>query len=128
MSDTTRVNQSMKTLKAESMLLALSNNLDKNFVQRIVNASDYSTIKNPDGTTSSHLMRNEIVGGKYIVFPEIVQDKNTGKLFKPTNPVDYALEHNEFIEFRTMEEAGEFAKNGYKKFFNIAKRSNNEFK
>ena len=100
-----------------------STNKDKNFIQRIVNPDKYPSIKNQDGTYSTHKMGSAEVDGKYIAFPMIVQMKD-GKMHEFENSRDaikYALQNNEYVSFKSQEEANSFSENGYKKGTNLEK-------
>jgi hypothetical protein len=83
-----------------------------NFEQRIQNPIE--TIKNPDGTTSTHKMMSWESDGKYYAAPTIVEQN--GKLVEltPDAAIDYAFKNNEFKEFKTDQEAKDYANNGYK--------------
>ena len=106
-----------QTLAGDPMDSVINQNLDKNFIQRIINANKSPELKNADGSVSSHIMESGEVDGKFIAYPTVVQDK-AGKLVKPDDPVEYALKNNEYVEFKTDAEAKQFANNGYKKYFN----------
>jgi len=85
----------------------------KNFEKRALNPSQ--SIKNPDGTTSTHKMASAEVDGKYIAFPTIVE--KDGKLVELSvdDAIDYALKNDEFRSFKTEKESQEYAEGGYKK-------------
>ena len=108
--------------KNNNILELLLQNQDKNFVQRIFDTNKYPQRQNADGSSSSHLMAHETIeGGRSIAFPILVQGKYAPNLFMPKNPIEYALENNEYIEFNSLEEAGDFSMDGYKEFFDYDK-------
>ena len=84
-----------------------------NFEQRIANPTE--TIKNADGTESTHKMMSFEADGKFYAAPTIV--KQNGKLVElsPKDAIDYAFKNKEFKEFKTDQEARDYANNGYKK-------------
>ena len=91
----------------------MESNKEKNFIKRYLDPDKYPSIKNNDGSESTHLMASS----DNIVFPMIVQKAN-GKLEKFSNwkdAYDYAIKNNEFIEMPTEQDAQWFAENGYKK-------------
>jgi hypothetical protein len=92
----------------------LQANREKNFVQRITNASDWPVIQNPDGSYSSHRMGSAEVGGRNIAFPTLVYDPSTNALRAPADPVAEAIRSREYIEFPTPAAAERFASGGYK--------------
>ena len=106
-----------KTQDPYGFLELLLGNQNKNFVQRILNAQDYPSQTHPDRTTSSHLMASGEAEGKHIAFPTLVQDRHSQQLFSPKNPIKYAMENNEFLEFDNQKTAELFAKDGYKEYF-----------
>lgn len=100
-------------------------NKDKNFVQRILNPDKFPVMENPDGTTSSHQMASWEMDGKGIVAPTIFYDENTGKLFKPEDPLQEAMKRGEYIQFNDPQEAERFAANEYKIGTGIGKPKQN---
>ena len=72
----------------------LTENTNLNFVKRILNPA--LTLKNEDGTTSTHLMTSSNVEGLEYVYPLIVE-KTPGKLTKlsPEEAFKYSLEKGE---------------------------------
>lgn len=86
---------------------------DKNFVQRILNPENYPSIDNGDGTYSTHRMSYGEIDGKQIVFPNIIQNKNTNQLTEltPNDAFKYAVQNNEYIPFNKPETADWFSKN-----------------
>ena len=73
--------------------------------------------KNEDGTESTHLMRRELVDGKWVVFPSLFQEKDGswkdmskeegwGNIYKE------AKKRGEVYEFNNVEEATNFADKG----------------
>jgi len=94
----------------------LNKNKDKNFIQRILNPFIFPNLDLGNNVSGTHLMASGEFDNKFIVYPEIVQDKNTGKLIKLSSDeaFNYALQNKEYLEFSNSEEADWFAKN-YKK-------------
>ena len=92
----------------------------KNFVQRILSPDSYGSIPVPDmgkGKTGTHLMGYASVGSgdktEYVVFPNIVQDPNSGELIRFSDwhqALNYAMSSGEYIPFQTAEEADWFGK------------------
>ena len=91
----------------------LQENSKLNFVQRILQPELYPHLDNGDGTVSTHLMADAEVEGTPIVFPTIIHDLRTDTLKRLS--MDEALQHaiktNQYIEFKTPEEANWFAQN-----------------
>lgn len=107
------------TEKSDKNLEALRKNRRLNFVDRIVNANQYPTRPNPDGSSSTHLMAWGTADGKNVAFPTLVYDKNSKSLIEPENPFAYAMEHKEYIPFDDPSQAEDFAAGGYKEGFNM---------
>ncbi|SRR5580765_4981730 len=100
--------------EAEAMRQTLRANSGKNFVQRVLNASDWPVVQNPGGGYSSHRMGSAEVEGKNIAFPTLVYDQSTNALTAPADPVREAMKTGEYIEFPDPAAAERFANNGYK--------------
>lgn len=96
------------------MQAVLQANREKNFVQRITNASDWPVVQNPGGSYSSHRMGSAEVNGRNIAFPTLVYDPATNALRAPADPVAEAIRTREYIEFPTPVAAERFASGGYK--------------
>jgi hypothetical protein len=84
-----------------------------NFERRIMNPS--LSIKNKDGSSSTHKMMSFEVDGKYYVAPTIVEVNNKLVELKPNEAIDYAIKNREYKEFKTEKEAQKYAEGGYKK-------------
>ena len=84
-----------------------------NFEQRIQNPA--LNIKNKDGSTSTHKMMSFEADGKYYAAPTIVQQGDSLVELPFKQAVDYAFKNKEFKEFKTNQEASDYANNGYKK-------------
>jgi hypothetical protein len=98
-------------------------NTDKNFVKRVKNPSVYPRMdwgKTEEGKprVATHQMSYSEEDGIHYVYPNIIQDKETGelKLLDGKDAFDYALDNNEAIAFDDEDEALWFSKN-YKKFW-----------
>ena len=89
----------------------LQANKDKSFVKRIFERSKYPTIKNNDGTFSTHKMAWGEADGKYYVFPTILFDGKGLQQFEPQDAFKQTMKTNNFIEFKTSKEADWFSKN-----------------
>ena len=101
----------------ESLSAVLTQNLGKNFVQRILNVENSPVLKNKDGSFSTHSMAWGEKGDKFIVFPTVVP-KEGGELQRlPSKKAfKHTQETGDFIEFDTAEDAAWFSKN-YKKIW-----------
>jgi hypothetical protein len=110
---------SHRDLENHDIIRILSQNVDKNFVQRLVNPQNYPVVERPDlgpGGYSTHLMSYAPTRDGAIVYPNIVQDPHTGKLVQldPKAAMDYAMQTGEHIHFPNPKDAAFFAEN-YKK-------------
>ena len=103
----------------EELLTILEQNRDKNFVQRIIKPDISPVLMNyaGPGTWGTHLMAYISDGGKFKVYPEIIQGQN-GELKRlgRKEAIDYALKNNEFIQFDTEDKARWFGEN-YKRIW-----------
>ena len=83
-----------------------------NFVQRVLKPEGQQTIKNPDGSESSHSMSS----GDGYVLPTVIKDKRNNRLYRLSGKAagKYAAQTGERIKFKTDKEALEFSKD-YKK-------------
>jgi hypothetical protein len=100
--------------EAEAMRAVLAANKDKNFVQRVTNASDWPVVENPGGGYSSHKMGTAEVEGRNIAFPTLTYDPAANALAQPADPVREAMQTGEYIEFPDQAAAEKFAGGGYK--------------
>lgn len=96
------------------IVATLRANEDKEFVRRVLDPALYPIQRNPDGSVSSHRMGSAEVDGRNIAFPTLVHDPRASSLRKPEDPVREAMNSGEYIEFRTPEQAQEFAEGQYK--------------
>jgi len=99
-------------ITVENIQGILKKNRNKNFVQRILKPEGQQSIKNPDGSTSTHSMAS----GDSKVFPTVIKDKRANRLYRlPVKAAaKYAASTGEHIKFDTDAEATDFGKN-YKK-------------
>ncbi len=104
-------------------ILYSSENTNKNFVQRIKNPSvypqmDWGETEEGEKKVATHQMSMGEADGIYYVYPNIIQDKDTGELksLSSQDAFDYALDNNEFIAFDNEDEALWLSKY-YKKFW-----------
>ena len=89
----------------------LLKNSTKNFVKRILRPSFYPTLENDDGSVSTHSMAYGEAGGRFYVYPTVVQ---TGAELVRLNDEEawiYSQKTGEFIEFNNEESARWFSKN-----------------
>lgn len=84
-----------------------------NFEKRIQNPT--TSIKNPDGTTSTHSMMSFESDGKYYAAPTVVEINGKLQRLSEDDAYNYAMKNKEYKEFKTDAEAKAFATNGYKK-------------
>jgi hypothetical protein len=87
------------------------------FVDRIKNPDNYPSIKNEDGSFSTHRMAAEVDdNGNWYVFPTIVQMPNGGLFqFKDNRTaMQYNLKNNNYIPMPNKKRALEYAEGGYK--------------
>ena len=96
------------------ILEILNENKDLPFVMRILNAADYPTLPNRDGSQSTHGMAFSKNGDGYIVYPSVVYDDEVMARLGPDTALGRAIRLGDFIEFATLQEAYEFSKE-YKK-------------
>lgn len=103
----------------------LSENKDKDFVQRLFAPGISPVVRNDDGSVSSHRMASAEVTDrngmpKFIVYPTLVRNpehRNQLIQLEGRDAVRWALDRGEFIAFPTDAEAKWFANNGYKHAF-----------
>lgn len=89
----------------------LQANNNKSFVKRILERELYPTIKNSDGSHSTHKMAWGEVDGKYVMFPTILFNGKKLREYKPKEALKKAMKTNNFIEFDSPEKAEWFSKN-----------------
>ena len=91
----------------------IDQNSGKNFVSRIIDPS--MELDNRDGTMSTHSMSYGESGGKFFVFPTVI-DTGQGylKRLNPNMAFGHAFQTGEFIEFDSEEDASSFSEE-YKK-------------
>ena len=95
----------------------LGDNIDKNFVKRVVNKDAYPVLQNDDGSHSTHSMAMSEADGKYFVYPTVVQtEKGDLKRLKGKEAVRHAFKTKEYIPFDNPDDALWFSKN-YKLFW-----------
>ena len=84
-----------------------------NFENRIKNP--VLTIKNEDGSVSTHKMMSFEADGKFYAAPTIIEREGKLEELSQEDAIDYAFKNNEYKEFKTENEAQEYARGGYKK-------------
>jgi hypothetical protein len=114
-----------KTDEAKIMNI-LSQNSDKNFVQRILHPEGKPTLDIGKGKFATHEMAWQNVNGKSVVFPTVIEDKATGMLKKlsPKDALAHAMEANQFISAKDDKEAAWLSSN-YKKIWNVDGKNKN---
>ena len=92
----------------------LKKNRKLNFVQRI--EKPVQSIKNPDGSVSTHSMAWGETNTGGVAFPTVIKDKRTNRLYRLSSKAaaKYARTTGENIQFKTAKEAKEFSTD-YKK-------------
>ena len=108
--------------KRKSTLEFLQKHSEKNFVKRLLNPHIFPVMKDvlTPGDIGTHLMSSGEYSGKNIVYPEIIQDLNSGQLKRlgRREAMDHAIKTGEYLSFDTREEAEDFGTN-YKKYLGI---------
>lgn len=96
----------------------LSENKEKQFVKRILEPKKYPTLKNIDGTVSTHSMAWSEVDGKYMVFPTVMEGKG-GKLerLEVSKALESVKKSGDYIMFDSPEMADWFSRE-YKQYWN----------
>ena len=92
----------------------LGNNMNKEFVQRIVNYEQAPPPLREDGQLQTHLMSAEFLGKNDTipaVFPQIVNEDGVLKRLSPEDARKFALENGEYIEFGNIDDAIRFSQN-----------------
>lgn len=84
-----------------------------NFEQRIQNP--VLEIVNKDGRPSTHKMMSFEADGKFYAAPTIVEIDGALIELSPSNAMNYALQNNEYKEFKNRRQSENYANNGYKK-------------
>tara|TARA_R110002167_G_scaffold323602_1_gene529559 strand:+ start:3277 stop:3684 length:408 start_codon:yes stop_codon:yes gene_type:complete len=92
-------------------------NSDKGFVRRILDPSTHESIKNDDGTVSSHSMAYSSADGKFFVYPTVVVGPD-GKLqrLSSDDAWDNSVKTGNAIAFDDEDRAAFFSKN-YKRMW-----------
>lgn len=103
----------------------LSQNANKNFVQRILNPEGKPTLDVGGGNFATHRMAWTTVDGKPIVYPTVIQNPQTGKLqeLPMRGAIQHALKNNEYIPMQSGNDA-EWLSSNYKKVWNIKDKNN----
>jgi|GEM_PF-6292905 len=91
----------------------LRDNSQKTFVKRILNVDRYPIYKFNEHTHGTHFMSHTEVDGKWIVYPNLVLNKEsfTLELHEGADSVRLALDTGNFISFHKEADAEFFAKN-----------------
>ena len=84
-------------------------NSHKNFVQRLINPGSVKPLDLGNGQFGTHMISSY----DNIIFPEIIQDRNTGELRRlmPRDAYEYAIKTGEYIKAKTPQEAEMFGAN-----------------
>jgi len=90
----------------------LNQNQDKPFVQRILSPEGSPSLDYGDGYRATHQMSWSERDGKFLVYPNIMLEPS-GELLerKGAEAFEEAVRRNNYIEFKTAEEADWFSKN-----------------
>lgn len=96
------------------ILEILEANKDKDFVNRILNAPDFPTLPNRDGSESTHSMAWGEADGRFFVYPTVIYEEDQMMRLGPDTAWGRAMRMGDYIEFETMAEADEFSRE-YKK-------------
>lgn len=92
-------------------------NADRPFVQRIFSPDKFPTLKNEDGTVSTHSMAwGTDDNGNALVYPTVVISKDKAVRLDDQKAWDRAVKTGDFIKFNDPKEADWFSKN-YKVFW-----------
>lgn len=92
----------------------LNSNSGKLFVDRILNRQAYPTLDLGDGMHATHRMAWYADDGKYRVYPTVQYVGGQMVDMGPDKGYDHAMKSNDYIDFKTPEEADWFSQN-YKK-------------
>ena len=106
----------------DKLIPILLNNRDKPFVKRILEKENYPTLKNDDGTYSTHSMAWASADNSNHVYPTVVYDENSKQMSRLSDKDAFnrAMKTNDSIRFDTPEDAEWFSKN-YKKYWEASK-------
>lgn len=99
-----------KVYPKEYLKEVLNSNQHKRFVQRI-NDPNRKSLKNKDGTHSTHSMAWGEANGKFLAFPTVVEHEGGLKRLSNEDAWNNAIKNKESIEFKTAEEAAWFSEN-----------------
>ncbi len=91
----------------------LQANANKNFVQRILNPKAYPVLPLNNGDYATHRMAWGETDGKYVAYPTVIYESNTKQLkqLEDDEAFKYAMRNNEYIPFKTSQEADWFSQN-----------------
>ena len=93
----------------------LKKNSNVPFVDRILNSEKYPVRKNPDGSTSTHLMGWGDADGKYFAYPAL--QYSDGKWTENSSPSS-ALKNKNVVWFDSKDKARSFAAGSWKPYMN----------
>ena len=90
----------------------LDANKERPFVDRVLNSQNYPKLDAGQGKEATHRMAWGETDGKYMAYPTILYDKETNELTerKGKEAFDAAYQSDNYIEFKTAEEADEFSR------------------
>lgn len=103
----------------------LSENKEKEFVQRILRPDDFGTLDLGGGQVATHLMSFGEEDGKFFVYPAVVTVDGKLEQLSDDEAWDHARRTGERIEFETEDEAAQFSKN-YKNWWDRRSRGEQE--
>jgi hypothetical protein len=91
------------------ILEILEKNKELEFVQRILNADDYPSLPNRDGSESTHSMAWGELDGRFLVYPTVIYQEDELMRLGPDTALGHAMRSGDFIEFESETEAQEFS-------------------
>jgi len=109
-----RSNTNDPVLSAMSVVMS-ERNKSIPWVDRGLNPSDNPSMKNADGSVSTHRMAAEFIDGDWYVFPTIDYDKKSGKWIEFEDPFEaynYHKQKGSLMKMPNKELALYYAENG----------------
>jgi len=100
----------------QKLMKILANNMQMNFVKRILSPDLYPTMDLGNGDYATHKMAYSTGDGGAYVYPTIVYKNGQLEQLNGKDAWDYANQNKELIRFDSPEEADWFSKN-YKKIW-----------
>jgi hypothetical protein len=91
------------------ILEILEEHKELEFVQRILNADNYPSLPNRNGSESTHGMTLGELDGRFLVYPTIIYEEEELMRLGPDTALGHAMRSGDFIEFDDETEAYEFS-------------------